>query len=322
MSDKIKLALIDNIVWVICAALYGVFAILSPTGFLTWRNLEFIFYTSSMIGFLVLAEGLVLITGNLDLSLAQNAGLSAMVAAVLLGVVFPGLPGWLGIPIIVLTGTLLGALNGVLIGKIGYNAFLGTLATYLIFDWTTYWIRRGAVVNLPDAFLAAGSVKVGGIHIAIFIFIGVALILAFLLGKTRFGMRIYSTGGNPQTTRMMGIRVDNVLFWVFALAGTLAGLSGLLYSGYVGSVTSNIAQGNIFNAFAGAIIGGISLRGGRGTILGAFGGIILLGILEAGLTMMEVSPEIRGVLTGVVLLAAIAINMFMNSMRDRILTPK
>lgn len=322
MKDTIKLALIDNIVWVICAALYVVFAILFPTGFLTWRNLEFIFYTSSMIGFLVLAEGLVLITGNLDLSLGQNAGLSAMVGAVLVGIVFPGIPGWLGIIIIVLTGTLLGSINGLLIGKVGYNAFLCTLATYLIFDWTTFWIRRGAVVNLPDSFLAAGNLKIGGIHIAIFIFIGAALLLAFVMGKTRFGMRIYSAGGNPQTTKMMGIRVDNVLFRVFALSGTLAGFSGLLYSGYVGSVTSNIAQGQIFNAFAGAIIGGISLKGGRGTILGAFGGIILLGILEAGLTMAEVNPEIRGVLTGVVLLVAIAINMFMNKMRDRILTPE
>lgn len=320
-KKKVKLALIDNMVWLIGAGLYVLFSILVPKGFLTLRNVEFILYTSSMVGFLVLAEALVLVTGNMDLSLAQNAGFSAMVGGFLLGVMFPNLPGWLGILVVITVGGLCGAVNGILVGKIGYNAFLGTLATYLSFEWATYWIRRGAIVGLPKSFLAPGDMKIGGVHIAIFIFVLVAVILHLVLRRTKFGIQIYSTGGNADTTEMMGINVSTVLFWVFALAGVLAGVSGLLYVGYVGSVTSLIAQGKIFNAFAGAIIGGISLRGGRGSLMGALGGVIMLGILDAGLTMLSVAPEIRGVLTGIVLLVAILINMLMTRLRDRILMP-
>ena len=320
-NKKIKLFFVDNMVWFISAGLYIFFTFLQPTGFLTWHNVEFILYTSSMIGFLVLAEALVLITGNMDLSLAQNAGLSAMIGGFFIAIIIPGAPGWIGIVIAVGMGGVLGAVNGILIGKIGYNAFLGTLSTYLIFDWSTYAIRRGVIVNLSRTFLAPGDSEIAGIHIAIFIFLGTAIILHLFLKQTRFGLRIYSTGGNPKTTEMMGINVGNVLFWVFTLAGILAGISGLLYTGYVGSVTSNIAQNKIFNAFAGAIIGGISLRGGRGSIMGAMGGIIMLGILDAGLTMLSINPEIRGILSGVVLLIAIAINMIMHRMRDNILMP-
>lgn len=320
-KTRIQLFLIDNLVWLINIGLYVFFAVLNPQGFITWHNVEFILYTSSMIGFLVFAEALVLTTGNMDLSLAQNAGLSAMVGGFLVGVLFTGLPGWVGILVVVAFGALLGALNGILIGKVGYNAFLGTLATYLIFDWSTSWLRRGAIVGLPDSFLAPGATEVGGIHIAIFIFLGAVVLLHFLLRKTKFGLQIYATGGNPDTTEMMGVEVGNILFGVFTIAGALAGMSGLLYVGYVTAVTSTIAEGTIFNAFAGAIIGGISLRGGRGSITGAMGGVVLLGILEAGLTMLNVAPSVRGVLTGIVLLVAIFINMTVSRLRDRILMP-
>jgi len=321
-KDKLKLGLIDNIVWVICAGLYILFTILRPQGFLALQNIETILYVGSMLGFLVLAEALVLLSGNMDLSIAQNAGLSAMVGGYFIRVMFPGMSGWVGIVVVIATGGLLGAVNGYLVGKRKFNAFLVTLSTYLIFDWTTYWIRRGVIVKLPDVFLAPGEYKIGMFHIAIIIFLGIAFLLHLFLTKTETGLNIYAVGGSPKTTEMMGIRVDNVILGVFTLAGMLAGLSGLLYIGYIGSVTSLIAQGRVFDAFAGAIIGGIGLRGGRGTIMGALGGVVMLGIIDAGLTMLMVSPEIRGVLNGFVLLVAIAINMYITRIRDRILVPR
>ena len=119
----------------------------------------------------------------------------------------------------------------------------------------------------------------------------------------------------------MGVNVGRVFLIVFTITGALAGLSGLLYTGYIGSVTSLVAQGNIFNAFAGAIIGGVSLKGGKGSIIGALGGIIMMGILDAGLTMFNVDPSIRGILMGVVLGVAIYINITVENLRDKILMP-
>ncbi|MCF7937657.1 MAG: ABC transporter permease [Spirochaetales bacterium] len=318
---RIKLFVLDNIVWFISAGLYLFFVALRPEGFLKLQNIEFIVYTSSMIGLLVFGEAFALITGNLDISLAQNAGLSAMIVGFLLGVAMPGIPGWVGIILVIVVGALLGSINGLLIGKLGYNAFLATLVTYLVFDWSTYAIRRGAIVNLPDSYLAAGSMKIGGIHISIIIFLVIAYLLYLLLNKTRFGNWIYASGDNEKTTRMMGVNVGRVFLIVFTLTGALAGLSGLLYTGYIGSVTSLVAQGKIFNAFAGAIIGGVSLKGGKGSIIGALGGIIMLGILDAGLTMFNVDPSVRGILMGVVLGVAIYINITVENLRDKILMP-
>jgi len=321
LGTRAKIFVVDNFIWFIDVGLYLLFIILVPRGFLTLHNVEFILYVSSMIGFLVLGEALALITGGMDLSLAENAGLSAMVGGFTVGVMAPGLPGWVGVIIVLLTGTALGAVNGTLVGKLRYNPFLATLGTFLVFDWGTFWIRRGAIVRLPASFLAPGSATVGGVHIAILIFLAMAILLHFILRYTRFGVRTYAVGDNPRAATMMGINVGKTLFWIYTLCGLLAGFSGLMYTGYIGVVTSLIAQNQVFNAMAGAVLGGISLRGGRGSIMGALGGVVLLGILDAGLTMLNVSPEIRGVLTGFVLLVAVMINMLTARLRDRILMP-
>ena len=321
VNTRVKVLIVDNFIWFINAGLYILFIILNPRGFLTIHNVEFILYVSSMLGFLVLGEALAKITGGMDLSLAQNAGLSAMVGGFILGVMAPNLPGWLGVIIVLVVGTALGAVNGLLVGKLKYNPFLATLGTFIVFDWATFWIRRGAIVNLPASFLAPGSGTIGGVHIAIFLFLFMALLLHLMLRYTQFGVSVYAVGDNPKAAMMMGINVGKVLFGVFTLGGLLAGFSGLIYLGYIGAVTSLIAQNKIFEAFAGAVLGGVSLRGGRGSIMGALGGVLLLGILDAGLTMLNVSPEIRGVLTGFVLLVAVMINMAISRLRDRILMP-
>ena len=321
-NTRIKVFVVDNFVWFINIGLYILFMILVPRGFLSLHNIEFILYVSSMIGFLVLGEALVLIAGGIDVSLAQNAGLSAMVGGFITGVMAPNLPGWVGIIIVLVSGMAFGAVNGMLVGKFRYNPFLATLGTFFVFDWATFWIRRGAIVSLPKTFLAPGCATVGGVHVAIFIFVFSALLLHLMLRYTRFGVAVYAVGDNPEAAAMMGINVSWVLFWVFTLAGLLAGFSGLLYLGYIGAVTSLIAQNKVMEAIAGAVLGGISLRGGRGSIMGALGGTLLLGILDAGLTMLNVSPEIRGVLMGFVLLVAVMINMAISRLRDRILMPQ
>jgi ribose/xylose/arabinose/galactoside ABC-type transport system permease subunit len=121
---------------------------------------------------------------------------------------------------------------------------------------------------------------------------------------------------------MLGISVENTNFWIFTISGALAGISGLLYVGYLKCIPSTIADGAIFLAFAGAIMGGVSLQGGRGSIIGALGGVILMGIIDAGCTMTAMEPALRGVLNGFILLIAILINRTRGSLRDRILMPK
>lgn len=319
-NEKLELFIIDNFVWFICVVLYVFFSILAPKGFVNFSNIEHILNYSAPLGFLVLGVALLLISGNLDLSLADIAGLAAMSTSI--AWLLPGVPGWVAIVVVFLVGAACGAINGFLVGKLKFNPFLATLGTFLIFDWLTFMISRGTISNVPKVLLIPGSFKIGGIHIAIVIFFFSALIVSFVMTKTQYGVKIYAIGGNDSTTKMMGLNNTAIIFWIYFTAGIFAGMSGLITIGYIGVVTSTISQNMIFLAFAGAIIGGISLQGGSGRISGAVGGVIMLGILETGLTMMRVSPEIRGVLKGVVLIVAIEINMTMAKLRDRILLPE
>jgi len=318
---KIKLHLVNNLIWVIIVGLFLFFALLIPRGWLGLRNIEFILYVGSMIGFLVIGESLVLLSGNMDLSLAQNAGLSAMIVGYLSAAVFEGAPGWVWIMGVIIVGAILGSVNGFLIGKLRMNAFLATLGTFLAFNYATFLISRGTVVGLPKALILPGSLSFSGFHMAILIFFAVAVLVHFLLRYTRFGANVYSVGGDPEASRKMGINIGNTYFWVFTLAGALAGLSALIFIGYLGCVPSTMADGMIFMAFAGAVMGGISLRGGRGGIIGAIGGVILFGIIEAGLTMINIDPALRGIFSGVVLIVAIMINRMRERIIDKLLMP-
>jgi len=319
--ERIKLALVDHMIWIIILGVSIFFCYTIPN-FLTFRNFLFTLYVVSPLGLLVFGEAVCLLGGNMDLSLSENAGFTAMIVGVILVDWATWLPGWTGIILMPLVGAGLGAVNGFFVGKVKINPFLVTLSTFLIFNWMTYYLRRGAIVRMPAALLIPGGGRIGGIFIAIPILIGMAIFLYFILDHTRFGSHIRAIGGNSKAANMLGINVGNTHFWIFTIAGALAGGAGLLYTGYLKCIPSTIAEGDIFLAFAGAIIGGVSLQGGRGSAIGALGGVILMGIIDAGCTMTAMDPALRGVLNGLILLAAILINKTRASLRDRVLMPK
>lgn len=320
-SEKTKLGLVEHLIWLIILGVFIVFSLTIPH-FFTIRNILFILYAASPLGFLVFGEAIALLSGNMDLSLSENAGLTAMLVGVILVDWAPWLPGWVGIILMVLVGALLGAVNGFFVGKMKINPFLITLSTFIMFNWSTYYLRRGAIVKVPAALLVLGGGKTGGIFNSIFVFVGMVFILYILLEHTRFGSHIKAIGGNSEASGMLGISVENTNFWIFTISGALAGISALLYVGYLKCIPSTIADGAIFLAFAGAIMGGVSLQGGRGSIVGALGGVILMGIIDAGCTMTAMEPALRGVLNGFILLIAILINRTRGSLRDMILMPK
>lgn len=319
--ERIKLALVDYMIWLIIAGAFIFFSCTIPR-FLTFKNVLFILYVAAPLGLLVFGEAVCLLGGNMDLSLSENAGFTAMIVGVMLVDWAPWLPGWTGIILMALVGAGLGAVNGFFVGKVKLNPFLVTLSTFLIYNWMTYYLRRGAIIKMPGALLIPGGGRIGGVFIAIPILIGMAIFLYFILDHTRFGSHIRAIGGNSDAANMLGINVGNTHFWIFTIAGALAGVAGLLYTGYLKCIPSTIAEGDIFLAFAGAIIGGVSLRGGRGSAIGALGGVLLMGVINAGCTMTAMEPALRGVLNGFILLTAILINKTRANLRDRILMPK
>jgi ribose/xylose/arabinose/galactoside ABC-type transport system permease subunit len=269
--------------------------------------------------FLVVAEAIPLITGNFDLSVGQITGLAAMAAAYIL-LRNPNFNFILAFIMPFVFGTLCGALNGFLVGLINFNPFLVTLGTSLLFDGLTLMIHPQSIwgLDLPRYYVSFGSNE----YIALLFFIMVLLILGLALRYSRTGIHIYATGGDRVSSEMLGIKTNWIIFLAYTIAGFLCGGAALIYTGFCNGVPLNLADGALFPAFAGAVIGGISLAGGRGSVINAFGGCLVVGTLEAGLTMFAISPEMRKAAMGILVIFAILLDRLRITYRDKLLRPK
>ncbi|MET8636891.1 ABC transporter permease [Streptomyces sp. NPDC004074] len=281
--------------------------------FFTEATLISILASSAALAMVVLAESLVLITGKFDLSLESVVGIAPAVAALL---VLPAakagwgteLPAWLAILAIPLIGAVIGAFNGLLVVKVKLNAFIVTLAMLIILRGLLVGATKGKTLfDMPDSFFSLATTTFLRIPVSVWV-AGVAFAIAGLVLKYhRLGRSLYAIGGNLEAARAAGIRVDRVRLGVYVVAGVLASVGGLMYTGYVGAIGANQGQNMIFTVFAAAVIGGISLDGGRGTMFGALTGVLLLGVVKTMLTMAQVQSFWIDAIYGGIILAALMI---------------
>lgn len=319
---KPKLFLLDNSIWLLLIITIGLFAILNGRQFFNVSNIRFIIYSSVMLGFLVMAEGICLLSGNFDLSVGQAAGFAAMLNAMLLTSWAPWLPWYLGVVTIIIIGALIGSVNGFFVAKMDLNPFLVTLGTFFVLQFGTLAISLNPIrAGLPDEYLALGGSLVSGIPIAIVLLVIAAIILHVLLRHMRFGSNIYAVGGDPESSNRVGISVTNTVFAVFVLSGILSAIAGLLFTGFLSSATPGMADGSVFMAFAGAVIGGVSLQGGRGSLVNMIGGALLIGVFQAGLVMSGLSGNMVNIFFGVLVILAVIFNRVRENVRDKLLMP-
>jgi len=286
------------------------------SSFLTTGNFIDIAQFSAALGAVVVAESLVLLVGELDLSLQSVYGLAPMIGAWLIvpkAEVGLGsdLPTLLGIVILLGVGLGIGLFNGVMIVKGHFNSFIFTLAMLILLAGIQQGIVSGnTIYSMPSAFVYLGAAAWLGVPVAAWvsglIFLGAGLFLRF----HRTGRAIYAIGGNAEAARAAGIRVDRVKIGVFAIAGLLASVAGLMTAGHVDAVTANQGNNLIFTVFAAAVIGGISLDGGRGRILGAFTGVVLLGLVQNVLVLSQVDTFWISAADGAIILAALLLARF------------
>lgn len=317
LKTKIEIFILRHLIWFLVIGTFLFFGIVQR-GCFTLSFVELVLFFSSYLGILVLGQGICLLSGHFDLSIAQNAGFSVLIVAELL-VWFPDvIPLPLAILLVPLIGGGLGAVNGFFIGKVGINSFLVTLSTYLIYKSIPYYISIFPISGsaLPEGFLSLSTIKIFSFHLSILLFFAIAIVLYFILRWTTFGYKIYSIGGDPEISKRLGINTGNTTFYVYTLIGILAGIGGLMYAGFAGTITNSLADGEVFWTFAGAIMGGISIKGGRGSIIGVVGGIILISTIKAGVVVLDINPNLRIVILGGMVLVAILIN----KMRDGLLT--
>jgi simple sugar transport system permease protein len=291
-------------------AIVVVGSILYPA-FRTRATFEDLLSTMAWIALLVVAESLILITGKMDLSLESTVGLAPGVAAwlTLPKGINHGLalvPGFWAVPIALAVGAAIGAINGFLIVRLRINAFIVTLGMLITLRGVLTGISHGQTFfGLTGSQMYLGSASWLGLPASIWVVVIAFAIGIFVLAKTRMGRSLYAVGGNADAARAAGIRTDRVVWGVLILGGVLAALAGIVESGNLASVTSNLGSGRIFDVFAAAVIGGISLNGGKGSLFGAFTGVLLLNLIFKVLTFAGVPEQWFDFLNGAVILVVL-----------------
>jgi ribose/xylose/arabinose/galactoside ABC-type transport system permease subunit len=314
LADRgIRLARFRDLALVPAILLLAIVGQLVDPVFLSMGNIVNVLQQQTELSLLVLAEALILISGKFDLSLESTFGLApALAVALVIPVEDRGLgtnwPTWMAIPLCLLIGLLIGAFNGLMVLRFQLSAFIVTLAMLIVLRGLQTRVTTGkSLFALPPSVAYLGSARWFGLPASLWI-CGVLFAAGItLLGFFRHGRAIYAVGGNAEAARAAGIRTDRVVWVVFMVGSMLAALAGLLLTGRLGSVSAAQGEGLIFQVFAAAVIGGVSLDGGKGTLFGALCGVIVLGLITNILALAHVSGYWIDAIYGAIILVALVL---------------
>lgn len=260
---------------------------------------------------------LIVLTAGIDLSVGSVLALCGAVTAGLLksGIEIPAGNIFIGFTLLgaILGGIILGFLlswfNGFAITKFNVPPFVATLAMLTIARGFTMLYTKGhPISNLGKSFAFIGSGSLLGIPVPVWIAIIVVLLAVFVTQKTKIGRYIYAIGGNEQAAKLSGINISKVKIWVYAMAGALAALGGIIVTARLDSAQPNAGMSYELDAIAAVVIGGTSLSGGKGSVWGTVMGAIIIGVLNNGLVLLNVSPFWQQVVKGAVILLAVIID--------------
>jgi ribose/xylose/arabinose/galactoside ABC-type transport system permease subunit len=282
------------------AVMIAVFS-LTVGGFFSFKNFEIISRQIATVGIVSVGMTLIILTGGIDLSVGAILSFAINIGG--LGIV-AGWPIWIAYPFMLVMGLVLGWLNGFLVTRIAVPALIITLGTMNIYRGVIMVITKGRYITpIPRAYEAIGSGYVP------FIFLAVILaVFIYLTLNTRFGRNLFAIGGGEQAAVYSGVPVRRYKMVVYTISGVLSALAGMILVGKSGFIQPQAGLGYEMSAIAAVVIGGTSIFGGSGSVLGTFLGSVLTGLILAGLTMLAVNPYWIGLVTGLLIILAIALD--------------
>ncbi len=300
-TPKRTISVPESAALVLFLVLEIMFFTLNSPYFLTWPNWVNIFTAMSITGILAAGGTMLLIGGQVDLSVGSGMAFVALVFA-LAAQQFGVAPAVL---IALATGVGIGLLNGFLVTVIGVNSLITTLGTLAIF--------RGLTLSIGGA----SSVRVNGFDWAIqrplleiplsaALFVLVALVVGIVLARTVFGRAIYAIGANEAAARLVGIRTRTMLFIAFIGSGLCMALTGLVSASQLGSTSGTTGVGLELAVVTAIILGGTTLKGGTGSMFGTVLGLLIVGVLNNGMTLMNINSTWQQVAAGTLLILAVS----------------
>lgn len=279
-------------------------SIMNPN-FLSPSNLLNLLRQVSANGFIAFGMTFVILTGGIDLSVGSTLALSsAFTASLIANQVNPAIAVFVGL----LSGFLLGAMNGLLIAKGKMAPFIATLATMTIYRGSTLVFTNGnPITGLGNSFFFSfiGRGYLFGIPFPVVLMFLIFILLYILLHKTAFGRKTYAIGGNEKAAFIAGVKIDRIKVLIYALSGLMASISGMIITSRLNSAQPNAGQAYEMDAIAAVVLGGTSLSGGRGRIFGTLIGALIIGTLNNGLNLLGVSSFYQQIVKGIVIVIAV-----------------
>lgn len=291
------------------------FTLRLPDTFMTARNLINVSQQISMLAVVAFTMTVVMVMNDFDLSVGSIASLAGILAAILFA---QGYPVWVGVVAALAIGIAGGMVNGFLVAVVGILPFVATLGTLTIFSGLAFFISGGKTIfgrDIPAAFseFARGGVPLDVLGLEAvklpylsLVALAVLVIVWVMLEHTTYGRRLYAIGGNIEAARLAGMKVQRIRLSAFLVTGLGAAVAGLMYASRVASANPTQGAGLMLDAIAAVFLGMTMGKQGEPRVLATLVGVLILGILDNGLTQMQVDSYVREMLVGTIVVAAVA----------------
>jgi ribose transport system permease protein len=276
---------------------------ISSQFFFTEQNLLTAASVISVLGVMAVAETLLVISGEIDISIGSVMASTSVLMGLL---VAHGLNVWAAAVVGMIFAAAVGAINGIITVYFKINSLVTTLGTYSIFLGLAYAISNTATVNIGGSgFQVLGSGKVGSIPVPVFFFLGLWLVGLAVARWTAMGRHIYATGDSYDAAVRSGIQANTLRMGLFIATSLSAGLAGVITTSELGSAAPQIGDPYLLSVVTAVILGGASLRGGRGTMLGTLVAVAILGVLQNGFALLQFSTYLEDTVLGSLLIIAV-----------------
>ncbi len=270
--------------------------------FLTGENLKSVLEQEAVLAIVALGVTVVVISGNFDLSVGSGVALSSVLAAEVMASTHSA---WLGIAVGLATGLAIGVVNGFVVTRLIVPSFIATLAMLVIARGLALFITDGqSVVGLPAGFAAAVTRSYVGIPGPIWAAIVMTALIYGLMRHTRLGVEIYAVGGNVEAARLSGLPVRRIRTYAFIISGVCIGVASLILLGRLNVAQATSGELLELYAVAAVVLGRSSLYGGQGSVVRTVLGVIIIGLIQNGLTLLNIDTNLQNVIVGLIFIAA------------------
>ncbi|GAA2686182.1 MULTISPECIES: ABC transporter permease [Actinosynnema] len=288
---------------IVVALLAVVLSSVLVDGFGTTRNAGYLVLDLLPIVLLALPMTFIVITGEIDLSVASTLGLTSAVLGALWDA---GLPIETIMPLCVLLGALLGAVNGLFVTVFKLPSLAVTIGTMALFRGLAFVVLGdSAVADYPASFTGWVTGSSGGVPNVLLPLVLLAIVFTAVLHATPIGRAVYAAGAGQEAARFSGVRVDRLKFRLYVTSGAVAGLAGVLWTLRYSSARADNGAGLELAVVAAVLLGGVSIFGGKGAMPGVLAGVLLLGVVQSALRLSDVTNEALNIVTGALLVVSV-----------------